>query len=57
MTTGNSQPPPPPPPAPTSVVTNSDAAEAEGVITTGVASPESVKEIVLSVLQSVLALF
>ena len=62
ITTGSSQPPPPPPPATSSVETDGDAAEAEGVMstgimTTGVASPESVEVIALSVLQSVLALF
>jgi hypothetical protein len=57
ITIGKSEPPPPPP-ATASVATQQDTeAEAEGVMTTGVPSSEAVKEMALSVLQSVLALF
>lgn len=56
MSTGNSQPPPPPP-AQASVATQNTETEVEGIISTGVPSSEAVKEMALSVLQSVLALF
>jgi hypothetical protein len=56
METGVAQPPPPPATATVATQQNTEA-EAEGVMTTGVPSSEAVKEMALSVLQSVLALF
>ena len=57
ITTAGSQPPPPPPPAPTSMTTESETAEAEGVMSTGIATPEVVGEITVGLVQSILTLF
>lgn len=54
MTTGKTDPPPPPP---TSVTATNNSAEDEGIITIWRTATDSVTEVALNVLPSVLALF
>jgi hypothetical protein len=54
MSTGKTPPPPPPPAVSTS---QSDAADTDGVITTGAPAIDPVAEVAAALLQGVLALF